>query len=270
MNQPTPIAEFLREKAHRCKDCGAEYLAVTFATAEIVTWSRCEMCAAKHFAQAKADEDARLRAREEHRKLEAEQQVILERKRVMDALAVPPLYAKASLDTFTIHGTPDQQAAQGRMIRFARGYVRDFPDVPGIVAFTGSPGSGKGHVAWSIAQAVAATGKAAKVTKLSDMVRTLRASWGKKSDESELAALERYRVPALLVIDEVSRHAFYGEPVQHLYDVIDHRTEQMRPTILTSNEGDAGLAGILSPALWNRIEGHGGLIDFGTASWRSR
>jgi DNA replication protein DnaC len=75
----------------------------------------------------------------------------------------------------------------------------------------------------------------------------------------------------LQVIDEVSRHAFYGQSIhQHLYDVIDHRIEYRRPTILTTNEEDDGLEAILRPALLDRVKLHGGVLEFGNASYRAR
>src|SRR5690606_36892115 len=106
---------------------------------------------------------------------------------------------------------------------YAASFLDRFPAVPTISVFTGAPGTGKGHLAWAIARQLVERAQRVQVVKLADLVRELRASWGQKGGDGDRLVLEHYRRLDLLVIDEVSRHAFYGQPVQHLYDVIDHR-----------------------------------------------
>ncbi len=68
----------------------------------------------------------------------------------------------------------------------------------------------------------------------------------------------------------MSRHAFYGQNIhQHLYDVLDHRAEYQRPTILTTNETNDGLAEVLRPALVDRLCYHGAIVEFGVTSYRA-
>lgn len=191
--------------------------------------------------------------------------------RAATTLNVRPKYAEATLGNFTLHGTAEDRAAQGRVLQIARRYLGRWPDVEPILVFRGAPGTGKGHIAWAIARDLAAThGAVVEVVKLADLVRRIRATW-RGTGETEEQVLDAYRSRDLLVLDEVSTHSFYGQNVhQHLYDVIDHRAEYQRPTILTSNETDDGLAAILRPALWDRLFDGGGILDFGTASWRSR
>lgn len=196
----------------------------------------------------------------EARRQEAEEIKALRRK----ALNVPPLYADATLESF-VTDTPDRL----RVHRRAAQYVAAWPDAPLLTVFRGGFGTGKGHLAWAICKQVTATDRC-RVVKLSDMIRDLRARWNSDEGDSEDARLTRYRTYGLLVIDEVSRHSFYGQPHQHLYDILDHRLEACRPTILTSNESEQGLADILQGATWDRLSGHGGIIDFGADSYRRR
>jgi len=87
---------------------------------------------------------------------------------------------------------------------------------------------------------------------------------GMKSEKADYT--ENYK-PDLLVVDEVSRHAFYGDNVsQHLYDVVNDRIEECRPVVLTSDESVAGIKAILGPALVDRLDGEGGTLEF---TWRS-
>ena len=106
---------------------------------------------------------------------------------------------------------------------------------------------------------------------LADIIRDLRESWRRRADDdgpSERQRLAAYRSADLLVIDEVSRHALYGEPTQHLYDLIAPREANLQPTILTTNESAAGLEDLIGPALTSRAAGAGGLWEFGTTDLR--
>lgn len=206
---------------------------------------------------------ARVREQEEARRAAAVQ-----------ALAVPPLYAGASLDTTDEH-SPELAA----IVRKARAYVQAWPTrrdlaraFPQIVLMLGVPGAGKGHIAWAIARAIAEQhGDTARILTLSEIVRDLRASWGRgDASESERAALTRYRALELLVIDEVSKHALYGEPAQHLYDLIAHREMYLRPTILTSNEDTRGLGDLLGHALVSRAMGWSTSWQFPAVDYRAR
>lgn len=220
---------------------------------------RCDPCLAMAARRQTHEEAEReLYARNEARRQAAES--------ARQALGVPPLYAEASLSTWQLHGAPADQTRQQRMVSAGRRYLAEWPDVHHrLLVLRGGTGTGKGHWCWSIAKAVADEGASVRVVKLSDLIRELRRSWRDHSaTETEEMVLARYRRLDLLVIDEVSRHAFYGEQIhQHLYDVIDHRSDNLRPTILTSNETAKDLADILRAALWSRIHGNGGVLEFG-------
>jgi DNA replication protein DnaC len=184
-------------------------------------------------------------------------------------LEIPPIFAQASFENFQLHGSERDMSLQRRALDVAKGWVDGWPDVPHLQVWRGGCGTGKGHLAWSmLVQLVRRHAVRARLVKLADLVRELRARWSSGGNES--GALEFYRSLDMLVIDEVSRHAFYGEPHQHLYDVVDHRLEHGRHTILTSNETAANLVSVLGQALTSRVNGSGGVVDFGEADFRSR
>lgn len=186
-------------------------------------------------------------------------------------LAVPPKYREVSLETYEHHGSDEDRRLQMRALTWARRYLAQWPDVADFVVLTGTTGSGKGHVAWSIAKALVEQGASVRNVKLPVLVRNLRDTWGREGGPTYEQVLRGFTGCDLLVVDEVSSHAFYGQQIhQHLYDVIDTRIEACRPTLLTTNEDEAGLAAILRAALFNRLQGEGGFVDFGAASWRSR
>ena len=196
------------------------------------------------------------------------EQIESKRRQRLSALGVPPKYSGVSLETFTLHGDEENRKLQSRRLIAARRYLADWPAVPEVIVFRGGPGTGKGHIAWSMAQELCRLHDVqVRVVKLADAVRDLREAWRSSEGLSEAQRLERYRQPDLLVIDEVSRHAFYGEPHRHLYDLVDHRVEQCRPTLLTTNETVSGLEDLLQPALTSRVAGVN-MWDFGDVDYR--
>lgn len=212
---------------------------------------RCATC----IARAEADEAARV--------LENRRQLAL------GQLEVPKLYEHVSLENFDVPEASEHREAPLRALIYARSYVAAWPDVALISVFTGGTGTGKGHLAWSIAkELVEQFGTHCRVVVLSDTIRDLREAWSSGEGLSEAARLKQYRVPDLLVIDEVSRHAFYGQPQQHLYDIVAWREARMKPTILTTNDSGAELADVLGPALSSRAGGAGGVVNFGTRDYR--
>lgn len=194
-----------------------------------------------------------------------------EREMRLQALGIPLRYQGATFDSFAPHGEPENRKRLERILIAARRFLAEWPTPsPDLLVFRGGPGTGKGHLAWAIARWVAGqNGATVKFVKLPALIRDLRESW-RGDGATEAARLNTYREPGLLIVDEVSRHAFYGEPTQHLYDVLDDRMDWCRPTILTTNETEAGLGALLGPALLDRVVGYGGLVDFGDVSYRKR
>lgn len=187
------------------------------------------------------------------------------------ALDVPAMYANVTLDGFQLTGDVANRQKQGRSLQLARRFLADWPDVPMISLFIGVPGSGKGHVSWALCRELAATyGATTRVVVLSDAVRDLREAWGDRESGglSEAQRLAKYRTADLLVIDEVSSHAFYGQPQQHLYDLVAWREIRLKPTILTTNETGQSLADFLGAALSSRALGWGAPWDFGDVDYR--
>lgn len=227
------------------------------------TPEHCEPCSRKA-------RETRQLSKEERSKVEKEQAG----KAALVDLRVPPLYAKVGLNTFVLHGSAQHQELQQRALNYMSEYLEDWPDVGPdrqIITLRGGVGTGKGHVSWSVAKRVAEDhGAAVQFVRLPDLIREIRASWRDGSAMSEADVLVKYRRKDLLIVDEVSRHAFYGQGYQHLLDVIDHRVNNQKPTILTTNDDDDGLSEILGPPMWSRINGCGGILEFGIEDWRSR
>lgn len=209
-----------------------------------------------------------VREREENRRITIEQA----RKRAIEELATPPLFRDAQIATTELLGSDESQKRINRAISLASKVINTTVHglrPPPLVAFIGQPGNGKTRLLYAIANELAEKhGRSAVVVKLSALVRDLRASWRSKDGPDEDARLARYTRADFLGIDEISRHAFYGQQIhQHLWDVINARLEDEKPTVITSNEDPSGLAEILGPAISSRLK-LGGMVQFPDEDFR--
>lgn len=259
--QPERVGDLIVPEtvAAPCPRCGADSEGTRWTHGRLLIAKLCVRCA-------KADDATR-----ENEELDRQREALAQRRReALTQLEVLPLYEGASMENFAVAGdTPEQRECQARAREFATRFVRDWPNGPVISVFAGGCGTGKGHLSWAIVRTLAETvGVKSRVAKLSDIIRDIREAWKSNEGPSEAARLARYRLTDLLVIDEVSRHALYGEPKQHLYDLIDWRGERLKPTILTSNESGDDLSALLGVAISSRVAGAGGFVNFGDFDFR--
>ena len=72
-------------------------------------------------------------------------------------------------------------------------------------------------------------------TRVIDMIRTVRETYGRDSTRTERQVIAEYARPDLLILDEVGHQ--HGSDAERLtlFDVINARYEQCRPTLLITN-----------------------------------
>ncbi|MES2247908.1 MAG: ATP-binding protein [Pseudomonadota bacterium] len=117
----------------------------------------------------------------------------------------------------------------------------------------GPPGTGKTHLGSAMVHATITAGRWAHIASARDIVRRLRATWSKKSTETEEDVLDELTTCALLVVDEIG--ASFGteaETVQ-LFDVIDKRYQLCRPVVLLSNLSVPAIKAALGDRMHDRL-----------------
>lgn len=202
-------------------------------------WSKCNKCAQDQAAREAelAVEAAKLRDR---RRIEA----------MVGTSCIPERFIGRDFDSF-VASTPEQKAA----LDVVRSYAEDFPANRkrgrGLV-LTGQPGTGKSHLAASILQHIIPRYTGLYLTML-ELVRTIRGTWRKDSEISEAQALANLSLPDLLVIDEIGvQYGTEGEQTI-LFDVLDRRYREVKPTILLTNENAAGLKTFIGERGYDRL-----------------
>lgn len=139
------------------------------------------------------------------------------------------------------------------------------------ILMVGKPGTGKTHLALATANHVIKHHQeSALYTTVYRMVRTIKDTW-RGGDTSERSAVNSFVEPALLVLDEVGVQ--WGSEAEQiiLFEVLNRRYEERRPTILISNLDLKGVEDVLGERVVDRIfEDGGAVLAFNWPSYRRR
>jgi DNA replication protein DnaC len=200
-----------------------------------------------------------------------------EEARRLGALDVPDRYIHATLANFETHGSGADMSVQAKAKRAAYRWLDLYPtrrvhgtEFPHVVLFRGKPGTGKDHVAWALAKIVAVhEGGSVLVREWAKIMRDVNRAFrrderGRSEGEGEDERIARYLLPDLLIVRELSRHAFYGQATQRLMDIVGEREQWYKATIITTNAEAGQLGEVLGEAMQDRMT----MIEFGERSYR--
>jgi len=202
-------------------------------------WTRCPDCTELQLAaerQAEADKKAN------------EARATLER--LIGNACIPQRFIGRSFDNFV--ATTDEQK---NALKVSREYVESFADHykrgTGLI-MSGMPGTGKSHLAAAILQGIMPK-HCGMYTTCMNIIRNVRGTWRKDSEQSETEVLRIYGTADLLVIDEIGvQYGTDGEQTI-LFDVMDRRYREMMPTILLTNQAKAGFKQFIGDRSFDRL-----------------
>ncbi|WP_280042001.1 ATP-binding protein [Pseudomonas sp. Hg5Tf] len=167
--------------------------------------------------------------------------------------------------------TETQQRNLSRCREYAEQFARHRDDGRCIV-MTGTPGTGKTHLAAAIAAHVAMyTSMTAVYRTVSSLLQFVKGSYGEKATYTEAQAFASLVEPDLLILDEVGATKPSEYELATLFNVINGRYEDQRPTIVISNLDHARLGEVLGERSVDRLrEGRGIGLVFDGGSHRLR
>lgn len=125
----------------------------------------------------------------------------------------------------------------------------------------GHVGNGKTHLAAAVASVVVQQHRRnVMYTTVARVCQQVKASYGKDAAQSEREALDLFRTPDLLILDEVG--ASYGTDFERMvmFEVVNARYEDVKPTIVISNLAAADLVGALGDRTADRLREGGGIV----------
>jgi DNA replication protein DnaC len=168
-------------------------------------------------------------------------------------------------------GTPEQR----RALSVCRAYADGFEQMRGRGAgllLLGGPGTGKTHLACAILARAIHAGHTGLFLTVSAALRILRDAFSPRGQRSETEALALLTAADLLVLDEVGFAIGNGATRRAmLFDVLNDRYGEMRPTILIGNLTAAELEGYLGERIMERLMDLGSImVPFTWPSHRRR
>ena len=217
-------------------------------------WTNCPGC----------EEDARVR---EQAVASMESRRLATRALLRDA-GIPARFMAASLESFAA-----ESPAQKVVLSTAMHSAADFTEALAIgrcLAFVGPPGTGKTHLAVGILREVLAQGHSGLLTTVGDYVREIKDNcWGKEKPDTESNVIAKYRKPELLVLDEVGVQFGSRTEENLIFTLINKRYEDLKPTLVISNEHEDGLEKYLGDRTFDRLKDGGGeIVPFSWESYR--
>lgn len=181
--------------------------------------------------------------------------------------AIPPRFADRRLENFNPHS-----AGPAAALAVAKQFVQEFDqclETGRSLIFCGGVGSGKTHLSVGICHGVIALGRVAVFTSVLGAIRSIKETYRKGSELTEADALERLIEPDLLVLDEVGVQFGSETEKMYLFEIINGRYENLRPTIVISNLAKDPLTEFLGERAVDRLrEGGGKMVIFDWPSYR--
>lgn len=210
-------------------------------------WTKCPKCA----------EEARLKAEEAEQEKERLAEIARWEARLGSA-GIPERFRNRTLETYRAD-SEGQRAA----LKFAQDYADHFAEnaTTGKSAlFIGKPGTGKTHLAVGIGLAGMEQGYAVLFTTAMRALRRVKETWSRNSEESERDAIAALVYPHLLILDEVGIQ--FGSDTEKLilFDVLNERYEQRKPTLLLSNLTLPEVREYLGERIFDRLREDGGQV----------
>ncbi len=211
--------------------------------AETGRWTRCWGCVE---AEIQAQE-----AQDRQREKAAEAGQVLAQ--LIDSSGMEGRMLRASFESYEA-STPAQAAVLAACKTFAESVELDGGRNLWLI---GPPGTGKTHLGSAIvSHLIRERGIPAAIYSAREIVRLLRATWGRNRDEdaeTESEVIDRLGEIGLLVLDEVGVGFDKEAERTQILDVIDRRYKLGRPTVVLSNLHAKDVKPILGPRAFDRL-----------------
>ncbi len=187
-------------------------------------------------------------------------------RRLLDSASIPARYRTCDFVNYLAE-TPAQKAALRICREYAEHFEQNAAEGRGLI-LQGNHGTGKNHLAAAIARKVLSLGRTVLFATVREIVSRIRETWSGDAGPSEREIIRGFAEVDLLILDEVGRQ--YGTDSEriHLFEIIDRRYREMRPTIVLSNETPAGIEACLGRAAYDRLCHHVTLVQFPWSSYR--
>lgn len=176
-------------------------------------------------------------------------------KETFGTVSIPRRFWGKSLENFEV---TEQNSAIVDFFKDYAEHIDERIEAGACIVLTGRPGTGKTHLACALLTAAIRKHHTALFTSVARLVRAVRDTWRGESQATEAEMIDRFVDLDLLVIDEVGVQAKSDNERNILFAVINGRYEEMKPTIILSNETLKEVKEIIGERAFDRLREGGG------------
>lgn len=189
--------------------------------------------------------------------------------RLLWAAGIPPRF-----DDKTFGNYAPQCEASSRALRACQRYAETFKEQRRegrSLILAGGPGTGKTHLALAIGQHVIREFQALVLFgTVSNVLRRVKDTYRKTSEETETDVLKALASADLLILDEIGAQTGSEHEKQLMFEILNERYQDMRPTILISNLNTEQLEAFIGHRVMDRYRECGVVLAFGWDSYRGK
>lgn len=115
--------------------------------------------------------------------------------------------------------------------------ARSWQFCPTGVLLEGQAGTGKTRAAWHLVKRMVAKGHSCYGLTATQFAKYAADQWHSNAEDKSMAleAMDRCRSTSILLLDDLGKQKMTERGETELYDVLEHRTNNLQPTIVTTN-----------------------------------
>lgn len=255
-SEPKHISSFLGDMTTVTGDCPKHGYWSADVPGVFACRARCRKCA----EEAAAAEEA---AKKEAKRKAAEDRRI----RDLASIGVSARHLGKTFDTFIAENN-EQKRNLDACREISDAVCKGSKRISSLI-LSGAPGTGKTHLSCAMIQQCYDAGKEVDKSNVIQIIRNIKETWRKDSEQEESEVIGYYTSRDLLVIDEIGVQ--FGSETERLYvfEIINERYERCLPTVLITNLDADGLRAEVGDRVLDRLREDGGrLLTFTGQSYR--
>jgi len=239
-----------KQESRTCEKHG-EYITTLSFSSALNRWVECGCPAC--VKEREADELAKEEKDREKEERDREERIANDAEKFFTLRGIPMRYRDKKLNDI-IAETQSQKDIKSMMVEYVKNQ-EEFAKTGRSYIFYGQPGTGKTHIAISIIKAWKGIGY---YISAREYTRLLRDTYSKSSDQNETDIIKRFVGYDILAIDEIGKQFATENERYAIFDIINQRYNDLKPTILISNMNLADIEDFLGAETVDRLKENGG------------